>query len=168
MTLTEGGMSNSKNMYSRYPVCVTFEVNRSEEGIDFDQAILDRLPSTRFHFYDVGLLLYIATHEPGEKVNLTCTGDGPDRLKNSLKRLQATGLIHIGDSYGQTIYVKNKIPEALRWEVFECDNFTCQHCGCRRHLSADHIIPESKGGQMTLENLQTLCKPCNSAKGAQA
>lgn len=33
-------------------------------------------------------------------------------------------------------------------------------------LQADHIYPESKGGPTTLENLQTLCKPCSIRKGA--
>lgn len=63
---------------------------------------------------------------------------------------------------------KSPIPEALRWQVFERDDFTCQTCGSRTMLRADHIIPESKGGPMTLENLQTLCSACNSKKGTTA
>lgn len=59
---------------------------------------------------------------------------------------------------------KVPIPSELRWAVWERDRFTCLHCGTRRHLSIDHVIPESKGGPATLENLQTLCKPCNSKK----
>jgi len=62
--------------------------------------------------------------------------------------------------------IKQPIPPDLRWEVWERDNFTCRHCGVRRHLSVDHIIAESKGGPMTLDNLQTLCRSCNSRKGA--
>lgn len=64
-------------------------------------------------------------------------------------------------------YRKQPIPKALRWAVWERDNFTCRHCGARRDLAADHIVPESKGGQTTLDNLQTLCVPCNSRKGAR-
>lgn len=62
---------------------------------------------------------------------------------------------------------KQLIPDHLRWEVWERDNFTCLQCGVRRYLSIDHIIPEARGGETTLENLQTLCRRCNSAKGAR-
>jgi hypothetical protein len=64
-------------------------------------------------------------------------------------------------------YKKAPIPPEVRWAVWERDNFTCNHCGTRKYLSVDHILAESKGGKMTLDNLQTLCKPCNSSKGAR-
>lgn len=63
------------------------------------------------------------------------------------------------------IYKKAKIPMALRWQVWERDNFTCQACGARRLLTVDHIIAEVKGGTLELTNLQTLCGSCNSRKG---
>lgn len=62
---------------------------------------------------------------------------------------------------------KEAIPETLRWQVWERDNFTCQRCGSRQRLSVDHIIPESRGGALDLSNLQTLCRSCNSSKGAK-
>ena len=61
---------------------------------------------------------------------------------------------------------KAAIPDVLRWEVWERDNFTCQRCDTRRDLSIDHVMPESKGGSLELDNLQTLCRSCNSSKGA--
>lgn len=64
-------------------------------------------------------------------------------------------------------YQKRPIPEGLRWQVFERDDFRCRRCGSRKWLRADHIIPESKSGPMTLDNLQTLCRRCNSSKGAR-
>lgn len=66
-----------------------------------------------------------------------------------------------------SFYRKEKIPPDIRWAVWERDNFTCKHCGARKNLSVDHIIPESKGGKTTMENCQTLCKSCNSRKGAR-
>jgi 5-methylcytosine-specific restriction endonuclease McrA len=67
----------------------------------------------------------------------------------------------------QEKYKKQPIPEPLKWEVWERDNFTCLHCGSRKDLSIDHIYPESRGGKTTLENCQTLCRNCNSKKGAR-
>lgn len=64
-------------------------------------------------------------------------------------------------------YSKEPIPDSIRWAVWERDNFTCQHCGSRKNLTVDHIHPETKGGELTLENTQTLCKRCNSKKGAR-
>lgn len=62
---------------------------------------------------------------------------------------------------------KQHIPSDIRWAVWERDNFTCQNCGKRNNLSVDHIKPEVEGGEMRLDNLQTLCRNCNSKKGAK-
>jgi 5-methylcytosine-specific restriction endonuclease McrA len=61
--------------------------------------------------------------------------------------------------------VKTPIPSALRLAVLERDDFHCLRCGFRDQLCADHVIPESAGGETTLDNLQTLCRSCNSRKG---
>jgi 5-methylcytosine-specific restriction endonuclease McrA len=60
---------------------------------------------------------------------------------------------------------KLPIPEEVRWDVWERDNFTCQVCQQRRFLTIDHVIPESAGGTLDPSNLQTLCRSCNSRKG---
>lgn len=64
-------------------------------------------------------------------------------------------------------YCKKNIPEKIRWAIWNRDNFTCQNCGSRKRLTIDHIYPESKGGKIEPSNLQTLCKSCNSKKGAR-
>ena len=58
----------------------------------------------------------------------------------------------------------------LRFQVLKRDNFKCCACGkspsafpCL-HLNVDHIIAWSNGGETVLENLQTLCEPCNLGK----
>lgn len=43
-------------------------------------------------------------------------------------------------------------------------NNRCLCCGREGNLTADHIVPLSKGGTNTIDNLQPLCKPCNSSK----
>ena len=62
---------------------------------------------------------------------------------------------------------------ALRKHILERDNYTCRQCGVSTHdephllLEVDHIIPVSKGGMTTEDNLQTLCWRCNRTKGAK-
>lgn len=58
----------------------------------------------------------------------------------------------------------------LRQKIKERDHFTCKHCGAsvaqEPHLllEIDHIVPVSKGGLTTEDNLQTLCWRCNRSK----
>lgn len=51
----------------------------------------------------------------------------------------------------------------VRKTIFERDK-VCLRCGTNEYLTLDHIKPVSKGGENTIENLQTLCRSCNSFK----
>lgn len=64
-------------------------------------------------------------------------------------------------------YIKvpyNKV-ELSRKNVMRRDNFTCQYCGSRNSLTIDHVMPKSRGGLDTWENLTTACVGCNNTKG---
>jgi len=59
------------------------------------------------------------------------------------------------------------ISPTLRASVYERDGRACLFCGATESLSLDHIHPYSLGGPDTFDNLQTLCRSCNSRKGAR-
>lgn len=67
-------------------------------------------------------------------------------------------------------YQRSLMTMQLREVIKERDNHTCQECGISTidepHLllEIDHIIPLSKGGKTSLDNLQTLCWKCNRRK----
>ncbi len=52
--------------------------------------------------------------------------------------------------------------------MFARDRHRCQYCGSERHLTVDHVVPRSKGGTDTWDNLVTSCAPCNRKKGDSA
>ena len=62
-----------------------------------------------------------------------------------------------------------KVTRAMRYDVLRRDGFRCVRCGRGREdgvkLHVDHIVPVSRGGKSTMDNLQTLCEDCNCGKG---
>src|SRR3954451_15342979 len=55
-----------------------------------------------------------------------------------------------------------------RGAVFARDRWPCQYCGHERgNLTVDHVIPRSKGGASSWENIVTCCAPCNRRKGGR-
>lgn len=51
--------------------------------------------------------------------------------------------------------------------IYDRQNGLCAYCGQHRnikHMTVDHIIPLSKGGTDSLDNLQCACKMCNRIK----
>lgn len=52
-----------------------------------------------------------------------------------------------------------------RRAVFARDGWACQYCGARTNLTVDHVVPRSKGGSSTWDNIVASCAPCNRRKG---
>ncbi|HEY5022727.1 MAG TPA: HNH endonuclease [Gemmatimonadaceae bacterium] len=61
---------------------------------------------------------------------------------------------------------RRPIPVAVKRNVWLRDGGACVYCGSTTNLHYDHIIPHSKGGGDTVENVQLLCAPCNLKKAA--
>ena len=55
----------------------------------------------------------------------------------------------------------------LRKKIFERDGEICCHCGATTDLTIDHIDPVVRGGEDTEDNIQILCRTCNSTKGGR-
>ena len=65
-------------------------------------------------------------------------------------------------------YVKPaRNPAFTRFNVFLRDKFCCQYCGSKDDLTFDHVIPRSRGGHTTWENVVTACSGCNLKKGGK-
>ena len=63
------------------------------------------------------------------------------------------------------VNIPYKSVELTRQNIFKRDNFECQYCGTEQNLTLDHVVPSSKGGKSTWNNLITACKTCNAKKG---
>jgi len=64
---------------------------------------------------------------------------------------------------------KVRIPLNLRRRIIERDGYYCVYCDedlRDAEIHMDHVIPESKGGPTSYDNLQVTCRKCNLAKGA--
>lgn len=57
-----------------------------------------------------------------------------------------------------------------RFNVFARDKNTCQYCGrrfARNELNLDHVVPRSRNGESTWENIVCSCFVCNRIKGGR-
>ncbi|MEL6279215.1 MAG: HNH endonuclease [Pseudomonadota bacterium] len=64
-------------------------------------------------------------------------------------------------------YVKPALyPAFTRFNLFLRDEFTCQYCGAGGEMTFDHVVPRSKGGKTTWENVVAACGTCNLKKGS--
>lgn len=97
-----------------------------------------------------------------------------EEIKSYIGRLKnRSGYFYNDDEIWQALtrYERGKVSLKLRFSIYERDNYTCKCCGkhgYRNDLEIDHIVPISRGGKSTYDNLQTLCHNCNYKKGSKA
>jgi 5-methylcytosine-specific restriction endonuclease McrA len=68
------------------------------------------------------------------------------------------------------IQKRTRSPSCTKMNIFIRDMYECQYCGIKLsqgHATVDHIIPKSKGGEMSWANAATSCKECNNLKGSK-
>jgi 5-methylcytosine-specific restriction endonuclease McrA len=88
---------------------------------------------------------------------------------------------HASDQYLRTVDANYPMPTVIRLNryvqvpykgvmmtrqnIFKRDQHRCVYCGTHEDLTLDHVIPRSRGGRSSWDNLTTACKRCNAKKG---
>ncbi|TVQ34929.1 MAG: HNH endonuclease [Geminicoccaceae bacterium] len=78
-------------------------------------------------------------------------------------RLRLPSVVALKEYVQQSHY-----PPFTRFNLFLRDRFGCQYCGTRfraEDLTFDHVVPRSRGGQTSWDNIVTACTRCNLQKG---
>jgi len=76
----------------------------------------------------------------------------------------------VGTQQSKSRKTSRPVSWRMRFIVMRRDNFKCKLCGASPALNpgvilvVDHVDPSSAGGETELDNLQTLCVPCNGGK----
>lgn len=113
------------------------------------------------------------------------TGDGSFQVMDSHTWFDysARHIPEEDEAYVQTVRLRLRVPKVLllrkydrlplqevrftRENLFERDRHCCQYCGNsfpEDDLSMDHVIPRTRGGRTSWENIVTACIPCNTRK----
>lgn len=62
--------------------------------------------------------------------------------------------------------VTRQLDQGVVWRVYARDGYSCVYCGTTGvPLTYDHYLAQAFGGQTTMENGRTSCRPCNKKKG---
>lgn len=90
-----------------------------------------------------------------------------DRVRK--KRLRDPARLLVEGSYEARRAEANAViaRHEIRQAVFERHGCACLRCGSTQYICLDHIIPVVAGGSNDLDNLQPLCRSCNSSKGGR-
>lgn len=95
-------------------------------------------------------------------------------LKGKAEQLEHSNRVLYADLPFPTVirlryYVRvpyKEIPLTRR-NILERDRNTCQYCHAKEQLTLDHVVPRSRGGGESWENLVAACVRCNVKKGSR-
>jgi 5-methylcytosine-specific restriction endonuclease McrA len=117
-------------------------------------------------------LVLNATYEPigvvsGRRAVVLALTDKVDVLSETSIRLSSASVdVAVPSVVRLRYYVKvpyKRTAPLSRRAVFARDGGRCQYCG-RAAESIDHVIPRSRGGEHTWENVVACCRRCNTSK----
>ena len=115
------------------------------------------LPVSRVNIKRAIVLLVTGKAEP-----LDITTDEGYRVHSPNVVLLVPEQIRLTNSETERVW---RVPPVNRREVLRRDKHTCQYCGSTKKLTLDHVIPRSKGGKHSWDNVVIACERCNSRKG---
>ena len=91
-------------------------------------------------------------------------GPDDDMVQLVHAQLRAPRVLHLA-RYDR---VPQLVIRLTRQNLMLCDQYQCQYCGKRpgpAELNLDHVVPRSRGGTDSWDNLVVSCRPCNVKKG---
>jgi 5-methylcytosine-specific restriction endonuclease McrA len=88
--------------------------------------------------------------------------DGLFKVCNPLIKIYKPSIIRVP----KYVNVRHHKVPLTRENIIKRDNYECVYCGDNnaRLLTIDHVIPQSKGGTNSWDNLVAACKKCNGEK----
>ena len=149
--------------------------NRLNHGINYEEQLhlFEYLGRNRYKYLGIN---YPYTgkvfHKPKSGLEV-CVGELLNGQLVAKKDSPITTVYNAKEEVSSRIIAHRTKREAglsLRYAVLKRDHFKCCACGASPakdpsvELHVDHIIPWSKGGETTIDNLQTLCSKCNLGK----
>jgi 5-methylcytosine-specific restriction endonuclease McrA len=125
----------------------------------------------------------LAKYDPVPKLNKHCDSCGEqfESTHNILKKKSVCNLCVSSSHKARSSAIRRsrmalvKVERVYRKKVWDRDGWKCLMCGIAVNLNQDsnsksyptidHIVPVSKGGNHTMDNVMLLCRSCNSVKG---
>jgi 5-methylcytosine-specific restriction endonuclease McrA len=95
-----------------------------------------------------------------EKAELVCAAEGKV-IRSAMTTMEYPSVVRLS----RYIHVPFKKVILSRKNILRRDGHQCQYCGHRSGLTVDHIMPKSRGGEDSWENLTAACLRCNNKKG---
>lgn len=118
------------------------------------------LPMTRINIRRAVMLLVSGRAEPLELEENTQFW----QLRSPSVTIDVPHQIRLRVSTAERLW---KVPPVSRRELLRRDSHKCQYCGTGKSLTIDHVIPRSRGGGHTWDNVVIACEKCNGRKGDQ-